>query len=202
MKIYENKIAPNPRRLRIFLAEKGIDVPMEQVDIMKLDCQTDEFTAKNPMQRVPVLELDDGTNISESIAICRYFEETNPEPALFGTDPVSKAQIEMWNRRAELNLLMPIASAFRHTNPAMAELEVPQVQEWGEANLPKIDKALAFFDGELANREFIAGDTYSVADITALCGIDFMRVLGRKLDGQKNLIRWHDAMKARASYGA
>ncbi len=202
MKIYENKVAPNPRRVRIFLAEKGIEVPMEQVDIMKLDCQTDEFTAKNPMQRVPVLELDDGTNISESIAICRYFEETNPEPALFGTDPVSKAQIEMWNRRAELNLLLPIASAFRHTNPAMAELEVPQVQEWGEANLPKIETALALFDGELANHDFIAGDTYSVADITALCGIDFMRVLGRKPEGFENIVRWHDAMKVRASYGA
>lgn len=202
MKIYESRIAPNPRRVRIYLAEKGIEVPFEEIDIMKLDCKTDEFTAKNPMQRIPVLELDDGTTISESVAICRYFEEQNPEPPMFGTGPLERAQVEMWNRRAELNLFLPISSAFRHTNPAMVELEVPQVSAWGEANQPKIDEALALLDDELKGREFIAGDNYSIADITAICAIDFMRVLGRKLDTQENLIRWREAMKARPSYAA
>ncbi len=202
MKIYETRIAPNPRRVRIFLAEKGLEIPFEEIDIMKLDCKTEEFTAKNPMQRVPVLELDDGTTISESVAVCRYFEETNPEPPLFGTNPVERAQVEMWNRRSDFNLLFPIASAFRHTHPAMAELEVPQVAEWGEANQSKIDAALALYDDELKSREFIAGDCYSIADITAICAIDFMRVLGRKLEDQTNLIRWREAMKARPSYTA
>ena len=202
MKIYQASIAPNPRRVRIFLAEKGIEVPFEEVDIMKLDAKSDEFTAKNPMQRVPVLELDDGTMISESVAICRYFEETNPEPRLFGTNPVECAQVDMWNRRGDFNLLLSIASAFRHTHPAMAELEVPQIPEWGNANQAKIDSTLEIFDNQLKDHEFIVGDHFTIADITALCAIEFMRVLGRKLEGQQNLIRWREAMKARPSYGA
>src|SRR5690349_17858336 len=137
MKIIETRMAPNPRRVRIFLAEKGIEVPFEQVDLMKGDLKTDAFTKLNKLQRVPVLVLDDGTSICESIAICRYFEELQPNPPLFGTGPLGRAQVEMWQRRMELGLLNAVASAFRHLHPAMAPLEVPQVPAWGEANKPR-----------------------------------------------------------------
>ncbi len=202
MKLYDSKTAPNPRRVRIFLAEKGIDVPMEQVDLMNLECKTEEFTAKNPMQRVPVLELDDGTCISESVAICRYFEETNPEPPLFGRDAKERAQVEMWNRRIEQHVLGTIATVFRHSSEAMAHLEVPQVPEWAQANKLKVETALAWLDEEMENREFMAGENYSIADITAICGLDFMRVIGRTLESEPNLARWREAMKARPSYTA
>ena len=134
MKLYDSKMAPNPRRVRIFLAEKGIEVPIEQVDMMAKQHLTPEYTAINPLQRMPALELDDGTVISESIAICRYFEALRPQPALFGTGPKEIAVVEMWNRRCELNLLFTVAHVFWHTHPAMKELEVPQLPAWAEAN--------------------------------------------------------------------
>ena len=202
MKLYDTKTAPNPRRVRIFLAEKGVDIPVEQVDLMKFGCQTDEFTAKNPMQRVPVLELDDGTCISESVAICRYIEEIHPDPALFGTTPVEKAEIEMWNRRVETHILQNVANVFRNTSEAMAHLVKPQVPEYAAACLPKLNEDVTWLDGVMADREFIAGDTFSIADITAICGLDFMRVTGKKLDNEPNLTRWREAMKARPSYMA
>src|ERR1700681_2342359 len=130
MKLYDSKQAPNPRRTRIFLSEKGITVPTEQVDIMAKQQKTPEYTAINPFQRMPALVLDDGTVITESIAICRYFEELHPEPALFGRGALAKALVEMWNRRLELHLLFPISHVFRNTHPAMAKMEVPQVPAW------------------------------------------------------------------------
>src|SRR5215510_6779100 len=125
MKILQTKTAPNPRRVRIFLAEKGIEVPYAELDIVK-GLKTAEFTRLNPFQRVPVLILDDGTPIAETMAICRYFEELQPEPALFGRGPRGRAIVEMWNRRMELGLLTSVAQAFRHLHPAAAALEVPQ----------------------------------------------------------------------------
>jgi len=130
MKLYDSRMAPNPRRVRIFLAEKGIEVPTEQVDMMAKQHLTPEYTAINPLQRMPALALDDGTIISESIAICRYFEALRPQPPLFGTGAREIAIVEMWNRRCELNLLFPVAQVFRHSHPAMKELEVPQVPAW------------------------------------------------------------------------
>jgi glutathione S-transferase len=131
VKILQTRGAPNPRRVRIFLAEKGIEVPFEEIDLMKGELKTAEFTQMNRFQRVPVLLLDDGTVISETMAICRYFDETKLEPALFGTGPLQRAMVEMWNRRMELNLLFCVAQVFRHLHPAMAHLEVPQVGAWG-----------------------------------------------------------------------
>src|SRR4051794_41956465 len=130
MKLYDGGRAPNPRRVKVFLAEKGIKVPTEQVDLGKLAHKGAAYTAVNPLQRVPALELDDGTVLTESIAICRYFEELQPEPALFGRSALEKARIEMWNRRLELNLYQTVQHVFRHTHPAMAEMEVPQVAAW------------------------------------------------------------------------
>ncbi len=200
MKLLETRMAPNPRRVRIFLAEKGIQVPTEELDLMKGELKSESFTKLNALQRVPVLVLDDGTPICESIAICRYFEELHPEPALFGTGPLGKAKVEMWQRRIELGLLGAVASAFRHLHPAMANLEVPQVAAWGEANKPKAQEMLKLLDEQLASNRYMAGDAYSVADITALVAMDFMKV-GRvqRPEGLANLERWYAEVSARPS---
>ena len=199
MKILQTKTAPNPRRVRIFLAEKGIEVPFDEVNIME-GLKTPEFTPLNPFQRVPVLVLDDGTAISETMAICRYFEETKPEPALFGKGARQRAIVEMWNRRMELGLLACVAAAFRHLHPAAAQLEVPQVPAWGEANKPRAQEVLQIMDQELGKRRFVAGDEYSVADITALVAVDFTRPARvERPQGLDNLARWHQEVSARPS---
>ena len=202
MKLYEDHRAPNPRRVRIFLAEKGIEVPRQQVDIMAGEHKEPALSKLNPFERLPILELDDGQVICESLAICRYFEAVQPEPPLFGTDALDQAMVEMWQRRVEQNLYMPVSYAFRHGHPRMASLEVPQVREWGEANLARIPKMLDYFDGELGQREFLAGDRFSVADITALCAVDFMKVVRLSLDGHENLRRWHGEVSGRPSASA
>ena len=203
MKLYDGGRAPNPRRVRIFLAEKGIKVPTEQVDLGALQQRSEAFTAINPMQRVPALVLDDGTVIAESIAICRYFEALNPEPPLFGRGALETALVEMWNRRAELHLLFPVASVFQHLHPAMKQMVQPQVPDWGEANKPRVMTFLQFLDSELKSRQYVAGANYTVADITALVAVDFMRVAKLVTPTTlTNLKRWHEAVSARPSAGA
>lgn len=203
MKLYDSRLAPNPRRVRIFLAEKNIAVPTEQVDIVKLEHKSPEYTAINPLQRMPSLVLDDGTIITESIAICRYFEILNPEPPLFGTGPKDAAIVEMWNRRVEINFLSNVAAVFRHTHPAMKELEVPQVPAWAEANRPRISWFLEMLNLELTNREFVAGDRYTVADITMQVAIDFMKPARLSIpEDAANVKRWHAAVSARPSSSA
>jgi glutathione S-transferase len=203
MKLYDSKMAPNPRRTRIFLAEKGISVPTEQVDMMAMQHKTPEYTALNPLQRMPALMLDDGAVITESIAICRYFEALQPEPPLFGEGAKDIGLVEMWNRRCELNLLFPVAQVFRHSHPAMKELEVPQVQAWADANRPRVAEFLAILDGQLKNHAFVAGDRFTVADITALCAIDFMKPSRIPVpEGFDSLLRWREAVSARPSVKA
>jgi glutathione S-transferase len=203
MKLYDGGRAPNPRRVRIFLAEKGIKIPTEQVDLGALQQRSDAFTAINPLQRVPALVLDDGTVIAESIAICRYFEALNPEPPLFGRGALDSALVEMWNRRAELHLLFPVASVFQHLHPAMKQMVQPQVPDWGEANKPRVFTFLKLLDGELKNRPYIAGANFTVADITALVAVDFMRVSKLAVpDELGHVRRWHEAVAARPSAAA
>ena len=203
MKLYDGGRAPNPRRVRIFLAEKGISVPLVPVDMGAMEHRGGEVAARNPLRRLPVLELDDGTVLTESVAICRYFEELQPEPALFGRGALGKAEVEMWQRRLEFNLYQPVGHAFRHIHPAMKEWEVPQVPEWGEANKPKALEFLALLDAELALREFAAGDEFSIADITGLVAIDFMKPARITIpDELTNVIRWHNALRARPSASA
>ena len=203
MKLYDSKMAPNPRRARIFLAEKGISVPTEQVDIGAKEHLTADYSAINPLQRTPALVLDDGTVITESIAICRYFEVLQPEPPLFGSGAKEIALVEMWNRRCELNLFFPVAHVFRHTHPAMKELEVPQVPEWAEANRPRIADFLKILDDQLKANEFVAGAHYTVADITALCAVDFMKPARVAMPEElANLQRWREAVSARPSANA
>jgi len=199
MKLYDSQTAPNPRRVRVFLAEKGISVPTEQVDIVGAANRQPEFRAKNPTGGVPVLELDDGTYLAESIAICRYFEETNPEPALMGVDARDRAVVEMWQRRMELELFGPITQVFRNGHPFFAG-RIPQVAEWGEVSRNHAEATMRWVDRELAGREFIAGPRYTIADITALCGIDFGRVSKIRIPAElANLTRWHAAVSARPS---
>jgi len=200
MKLYDSKVAPNPRRTRIFLAEKGISLPIEQVDIGAKQHKTADYAAVNPLQRMPSLALDDGTVITESIAICRYFEALQREPPLFGVGAKDMALVEMWNRRCELDLFFPVAHVFRHTHPAMKALEVPQVPDWAEANRPKITEFLAILDKQLKENEFIAGKRYTVADITAQCAVDFAKPARVTIsEDLANLKRWREVVSARPS---
>ena len=200
MKIYDSQIAPNPRRVRIFLAEKGIKVPYEPVDLMKKENLTPKFLAINPLGRVPVLELDDGTHIAESVAICRYFEETQPKPPLMGTDAKDKAIVEMWQRRMELEVFTNVGGAFRHSFPPFAD-RVKQIPAWAEQCREAAVKNLEWLDTVLADRPFIAGQSYTIADITALCAIDFAKMIKIQIDAakQQNLARWYQAVSSRPS---
>lgn len=200
MKLFDGGRAPNPRRVRIFLAEKGIEVPLVPIDMVAMGHKSEEMTGRNPLQRLPVLELDDGTMLSESVAICRYFEELQPEPALFGRGAPGKAKVEMWNRRMELTFLSAVAAAFRHVHPAMKDWEVPQVPEWGEVNKPKAIEFLHILNEELAGREYIAGDEFSIADITGLVAVDFMKPARIVIpDELVNVLRWRATVSARPS---
>lgn len=200
MKILETKPAPNPRRVRIFLAEKGIDVVYEQWDLMGGELKQDAFTRLNPWQRVPVLILDDGTAISESIAICRYFEELQPEPPLFGVGAEGRAIVEMWQRRVELGLLFETAQVLRHSNPKMAHLEAPQVAAWAEANRPRVLASLSRLNDRLGEVPYLAGNTYSIADITMLVAVDFMKSVKLRVPEQcANVLRWYDRVSMRPS---
>ena len=177
MKLYDTQLAPNPMRVRIFLAEKGIDVPTEQVNLMQGEHRSDDYRKVAPNMKVPALELDDGTILLETVAICRYFEEIQPEPPLFGTTPLEKAQVEMWQRRMELELFFPTAMTFRHLHPAGAALE-GQIAEFGETQKAIALKRRAILDKELEGKEFIAGDRFSIADITAFCAVGFGKISG------------------------
>jgi len=200
MKLYESSRAPNPRRVRIFLAEKGITIPVEQVDLAAQEHKSSSFTALNPLQRVPVLALDDGTVITESMAICRYFEGLRPEPPLFGRGPKEEALVEMWNRRMELNFLSVVSNVFRHTHPAMKDLETPQLPEWGEANKPRAIEFLAILNDELKDQLYVAGDHFTVADITGLVAIEFMKPARLAVpDEFTEIRRWHAQISARPS---
>jgi glutathione S-transferase len=202
VKLYEMTAAPNPRRVRVFLAEKGIVVPSVQVDLGKGEHKSAEFLKKNPSGRIPVLELDDGTCIAESIAICRYFEATKPEPNLFGRTPAELATIEMCNRQLEFELLMPIGASWVN-GPVVARMmpsrkQIPEAKALGDAATRAYYERL---NGELATRSFVAGSRYSVADITAMVVIDFATArVGLKPEASLvNLWRWHASVSARPS---
>ena len=199
MKLYDYKMAPNPRRVRIFLAEKGIQIPDEQIDLAKAQNRGPEFLKINPFGGVPVLQLDDGTMLAETVAICRYFEETHPEPRLMGLDARDKALVEMWQRRMELNLFAMTTGAFRNTSEFFKG-RIPQVPEYGEVCRQAAEKMFGTVDGFLANSKFIAGERYTIADITALVAIDFAKLVKLRIaPEQKNLARWYEAVSSRPS---
>jgi glutathione S-transferase len=191
--------APNPRRVRVFLAEKGIDLPEAPLDLRKREHKSPEHRARNSLGQVPTLELDDGETISETVAICRYFEELNPEPPLFGTTPVEKAKVDMWIRRVEFILTQPVANFWRHAHPFTAAL-LTQYKDFGESNRAAYGAAQKWLDGELAGREFLTGPAFTVADICALSTIDFADWIGLPVDpAWTNLTAWHERVSARPS---
>lgn len=203
MKLYDGGRAPNPRRVRIFLAEKGVEIPLESVDMGSMGHKSDIITSKNPLQRLPILELSDGTIITESVAICRYIESIYPSPPLLGIDSVSEALVEMWQRRIEFHLFQYVANVFRHSHPAMVDWEVPQISDFAVANRDKVMMSLDWLNDELSSRRFICGDTYTIADITATVAIDFMKPSKLTIPaGLDNVFSWYDSMCSRSSYTA
>ncbi len=200
MKIYDFALAPNPRRLRIFVAEKGLKIPVEQVDIFAGKNRTPEMLAKNPAGGLPVLELDDGTHLAESVAICRYLEGLHPEPNLMGKDSREQAEIEMWNRRVELGLFAAAGRAFQHTNE-LFKARLKQMPEYGETQREATKQQLQWLDAQIGNKPFVAGDRFTIADITAEVAVDFAaQMAGVPIDpALKNLTRWHKSVSSRPS---
>lgn len=201
MKLYgEAMPAPNPRRVRIFLAEKGVEVPEIQIGLRQGGHRTPEHLARNSLGQVPVLELDDGTTISETVAICRYFEVLHPDPPLFGVSALEQAQVEMWIRRMEFRLMVPVGMFWRHAHPLTARL-LKQNTEFGESNREVVEKAQAWLDRELADgRPYLTGDTYTMADITGQTTLDFADFTGLHTPAEaKRVIAWRERMAARAS---
>jgi glutathione S-transferase len=204
MKLYISKYAPNPRRVSIFAAEKGIALDTEVVDIMTGEHRKPEFLAKNPVGRVPVLELDDGRMLSETRAICTYLEGLRPEPNLMGEGYEERAFIEMADRQVELYFFQLIANWVRHVHPALAPLEQPQFEEFGKTQGEKAREGARWLDGVLARQPYVAGQRYTIADITAFCGLEFARGLMKFNAGEEgfaHLQAWRDRIAARPSVG-
>lgn len=200
MLLYHDPRAPNPRRVRVFLAEKAVAYDTIEVLISASAHQTAEFRKKNPIALLPVLELADGKVLRESMAICRYIEELHPEPNLFGADAWERAQIEMWNRHAELELLFPISQVFRNTHNFWIG-RIKQAPEFGAIMREVVAERLDWVNGELANRPYLAGDRFTVADITAMCALDFAKVSDIRIQAatHPHLAAWHQRVAARPS---
>jgi glutathione S-transferase len=194
--------APNPRRVRIFLAEKGVDLPETPVDMRKREHKSPEFREKNPSGQIPVLELDDGRTLSETVSICRYFEALHPTPPLFGQDAYEQAEIDMWIRRVEFVLMTPVGMFWRHAHPYTASL-LTQFKDFGESNRETVTNAMTWFDRQLQDREYIAGAHFSIADICALTTIDFADFIGLPMpESATHLKAWHARVSARPSAAA
>lgn len=201
VRLIDCRPAPNPRRVRVFMAEKGIALPVEQVDIMAGD-QFRAHRARVGTHRVPALELEDGRFLTESVAICRYLEALEPEPNLMGRDPLEAAVVEMWQRRVEFDLLLPVAFVLRHGNPKMAVME-DQCPEWAEANRPRVLAGLAWLDARLGESRFVAGERFTVADITAAVAVDFLRPVRIAVPGShRHLLAWRAGLDERPALAA
>ena len=206
MKLYDCQMAPNPRRVRVFLAEKGVDIPKTEVSIIEGENLKPEYLAVNPRGLLPTLELDDGSRIDETIAICRYIEETQPEPNLMGRDALEKAQIESWQRHMEFDGLNPTGEMFRNSfdpfkNRGLPGLEnvqaIPELAARGKAGVERFYERL---EQRLSQSAYIAGERYTVADITALCVVDFASFAKMGIpEANTNTKRWHADVSARPS---
>lgn len=207
MKLYDFELAPNPRRVRMFLAEKGITVPLVQVNTRQREQFAPEFVKKNPYCVVPVLELDDGTCIGESVAICRYFEVLHPEPPLMGRDAKEQAVIEMWDRRAELEGFNSAGEIVRNAAPMFEDRGVagvpsgfPQIPALVERGKKRMARFFEFWDRQLADNKFIAGPNFSIADISSFIAIEFVKRAEITIpDTCKHVARWHEAIAQRPS---
>ena len=198
---YEANPAPNPRKVLIFLKEKGLEIPLERVRMQKREHKAPEFMKKNPLGQVPVLELDDGTCLSESVAICRYLEELHPAPSLFGRTPAERANVEMWLRRAEFRLWNPMGQVWINADPRTAQVNPNQFKDYGEHSKKVVAGAMRWFDKELGDgRKFLAGPDYSMADIVLLCGIDFSKFINLDMpEDAPHLRAWYERVSARPS---
>lgn len=203
LKLYECSPLPNPRRVRIFMAEKGIDFDSVEVDVLAGKHREEEFKAINPWQGVPVLELTDGTHIAETQAICRYLDGVQPSPSLFGTNPKDQAQVEMWQRRVEQNLFEPLVSYFHYATPGLGEkLETYHNPDYGQFCLAKVQQTLLLLNEALNNKDYLAGD-YSIADITGLCALDFAKSMDIEIpESLSNIHEWHTRLLNRPSAAA
>jgi glutathione S-transferase len=200
MKLYTTSASPNGKRVNVFLAEKGIDIPRVEIDLRAGENLALDFRTRNPFGRVPVLELENGTCIAESVAICRYFDFEHAEPMLFGTTALEQAMVEMWNRRAELNFLLPVAQAFRHLTGYFKDRE-PVVPEWGQASEQVAREMLPLFDARLGESRHLAGDAFTIADITLAVGLAFARTTRRDLPYDlPNVSRWYERVSSRRSF--
>jgi glutathione S-transferase len=192
--------APNPRRVRIFAAEKGIELPMQDVSLQAREHKSEAFLKLNPMGQTPVLALDDGECLAETVAICRYLEALHPERPLFGATPLEIGQVDMWIRRVELKLGGPVANIWVHTHPYTAKVVPHQYKDFGESNRPLVTKTLEIIDRALAETPFLAGETYSMADIVLLTTIDFATFIGVEIPEElARLNDWHRRVSARPS---
>lgn len=195
--------APNPRRVRIFAAEKGIDLPSQTVSIIAREQKTPEFLAINPRGQTPALQLDDGNVIAESVSICRYLEALHPETPLFGSKPLEIATIDMWIRRIELILMAPIGAIWVNNHPFTAKVVPERFPDYGDSCRPKVDAAMHMCDEALATAPFIAGNAFSMADIILLTTVDFAAFVGLPIpDSMKHLRGWHARVSARPSAAA
>lgn len=199
VRLYDQTRAPNPRRVNIFLAEKGIEIPRTDVNLIGGEHKQADYVAKVGVPQVPALELDDGTVLVESVAICRYLEALQPEPNLMGRDAMEQVETEMWQRLVEHRLFATVTACFRHTNPHLAVLE-DQCADWGEVNRGRLHERLGELDRRLAGRDWIAADRMTIADITALVAVDFLRIIKYPVpEGYSNLLAWLERMRARPS---
>ena len=199
VRLYDQPRAPNPRRVNIFLAEKGIEIPKVDINLIGGEHKQADYLGKAGVPQVPALELDDGTVLLESVAICRYLEALKPEPNLMGRDAMEQVTIEMWQRLIETRLFATVAIVFRHTNPHLAVLE-DQCADWGEVNRGRLHGRLGELDRRLAGREWIAADRQTIADITALVAVDFLRIIKFAVPEEyENLRAWHARMQPRPS---
>ena len=210
MKFYDFSLAPNPRRVRIFLAEKGVTIDSVQINTREGEQFGEAFQKVNPLGTVPVLELDDGTCITESVAICRYIEAMHPEPALMGIDAKDAAVVEMWNRRVEINAFGAIGEAARNSLPLFADRAiagvpggVPQIPALVDRGKQTMERFLLYLNGELAGREFIAGERFSIADITMVAAVGFAQRVEYEVPSTcGNVTRWYESVSARESMQA
>ncbi|WP_363349903.1 glutathione S-transferase [Methylocystis echinoides] len=203
MLLYDTPRAPNPKRVRMFLAEKGVPIPTREINLLALEHKNDDYARINPFHRVPALVLDDGAVLTESVSICRYIETLYPEPPLFGRDGREAAFIDMWQRRMEFELFMPVAHAFRHSHPRLAALEQPQFPDFAQAQRGRAVDAMRWLDGELAARRHVAGDAFTVADITAFVALELSPLARVDVPGElAHLARWRSDVAARPSAAA
>ncbi|WP_066646968.1 MULTISPECIES: glutathione S-transferase family protein [Sphingomonas] len=195
--------APNPRRVRIFMAEKGLKIPAKVLSIPAGEHKGEDFLAVNPLGQIPALELDDGGVITESVSICRFLEALNPDPPMFGTGPKGIADVDMWLRRVEMRLLIPVGMVWLHTHPFTARVVKPQFPEFGETQRKRAVAVMQEFDTALADRQWLAGKNFSMADIVLLTTIDFAIWIGLPIPDELTALKaWHTRATMRPSAAA